>query len=166
MTNKFDRHNDMHSSLYRGKLDLIKEKIEQKALIKEAAEESLKSTTEEEETLKEKIVKKALLKKKLSDDDSTDIKTKLKEAEYEAEAAKADAEKADELDGKLTMKDKIAKKKEALKLNKEVKKAQEALKDEKHAVEEALEKGDLTKELKKQAIEDAADAETVIPSGT
>jgi hypothetical protein len=45
----------------------------------------------------------------------------------------------------MTVKERIAKKKEALKMIKEVEKAKEAVKDEKVAAEEALENGTLSK---------------------
>ena len=108
----------MHKSLYRGKIEQIKEQIEKKAAIREAAEEALQGTTDEEDVLKDKIVKKALLKAKATDTDLEDtvsskkLKTKLKEAEYEAEAAKVDASRALEKDTKMTVQEKIAKKKE------------------------------------------------------
>ena len=62
----------MHSSLYRGKIESIKQEIEKKALIREAAEEALKSTTYEESELKGKILKKALLKAKATYTDLED----------------------------------------------------------------------------------------------
>ena len=65
----------MHSSLYRGKIDQIKEEIEKKALVREAAEEALKNTTDEESELKGKILKKALLKAKATDTDLEDATT-------------------------------------------------------------------------------------------
>jgi hypothetical protein len=54
----------MEVLIKRDKIDLIKDKIEKKSVIKEAAEEALKGTTAEAESLKEKIAYKALDKVK------------------------------------------------------------------------------------------------------
>jgi hypothetical protein len=58
----------------------------------------------------------------------------------EAEAKEAEIEKA-ESQGTLTVREKIAKRKEALRLKAEAEKAKEKVNDEKHAAQEAIENG-------------------------
>lgn len=105
--------------------------------------------------MKESIVKKVLAKAKAqgatSDqlDDTIELKKKLQAKELEAETAE------EQPDTKLTVKQRIAKNKKSLKLNSEVSEAKQAILEEKHKVDEAIENASLTK---KEALDEAEEA--------
>ena len=85
-------------------------------------------------------------------DDTTELKKALKIKEVEAESAEEPSA------FKMTVKQRIAKNKKALKINNEVTDAKEAILDEKHKVAEAIE----NESLKKKAVEDAEEAESEV----